>query len=351
MKQLFLTSMLWVVCIQSYAQSVDYKTNAPRCGDIIKRHQINYFYDGEEGRNVTWDFSNINTTYGDVTTEYFYDKDSVLCSVDSKMISKYQLSDDTLKLIGYKDRLNIMDYTEPVTLVTYPFAYGYSITNNYDGTGMYCQRLVTKHKGTVIVEANAEGCAINADGDTLRHVIRIHTIRTSSLCMYDPADTLFADSTHMKQEIQDINQWYVHGYRYPLYETKSTAYYDNMTPVSCVRTAYMYSPDDEKYLEDTENKQIREDIARENTAGKNIIHYTITNNGTSVVLDYDLDAEASINALLCNSRGMVYGRKKAHMAGGTGYQISFDTVSLPRGEYILYINVNGKVYNEKFCKY
>ena len=124
-----------------------------------------------------------------------------------------------------------------------------------------------------------------------------------------------------------------------------------MTPVSCVRTAYMYSPDDEKYLEDAENKQIREDIARENTAGKNIIHYTITNNGTSVVLDYDLDAEASINALLCNSRGMVYGRKKAHMTGGTGYQISFDTVSLPRGEYILYINVNGKVYNEKFCKY
>lgn len=336
-----------LVVLTVSGQAIEYRTNAPRIGDVIKKKQVEFFNSGNEGKDVVWDFSGLKSTGEKEQTEFLLDKDSVLCSVDSKMICRYYLTEDTLQLMGYENRLNKMVYTDPIILLTYPYAYGHNMTNVYDGTGMYCQRQVVKHRGTLIVEADAEGCIIDAEGDTLKNVVRVHSIRTSSLCMYAPTDTLFEDSSHIKQEIQETNQWYVRGYRYPMYETTSTAYYDNMEPVSCILSAYMYSPEEQSNAEDMENDQILEDIEREKAMEQDIIHYNVSNTGTSIVLGYSLDADANVSTLVCNSRGMVYGRKNAHQAAGTDYQMAFDTTSLPKGDYVIYINVNGKVYNEK----
>lgn len=348
MKRLLMIALCSFAIISIYGQSIGYITNAPRCGDVLQRRQVGFFDSGNGGNNVVWDFRDIDTDGEIEQTEFYYGADSLLQSANSSIICRYHLTSDSLMLTGYESPLEYMEYTIPIPLVAYPYSYGYTMTNNYEGRGTYCQQQNIRRRGTLIVEADAAGAIIAAEGDTLRNAIRLHAIRTSSVCMYAQSDTLFADSTNMKQEIQETNQWYVPGYRYPLYETVSTSYYDDMTPVSCIQTAYLYSPEEQGQLDDEENRKILEDIEKEHVAEADIIHYHVSNNGTTLELDYSLDAEANINAIVCNSLGMVYGRQKAHQAEGTDYRLSFDITSLPRGEYVLYINVNDKVYNEKF---
>ena len=204
-----------------------------------------------------------------------------------------------------------------------------------------------KSSGSQFVEADAEGRVVTVEGDTLNHVIRLHTIRTSSVGMYSMEDTLFSDTTFIKQEIKEINQWFVRGYRYPLYETTSTAYYDHMELVSTILSAYIYSMDEQCVLEDEVNEEIQKEIEKENQAVKDIFHYEIFNDGSRLSIDYSIDVDASVNVLICNVRGMVYGRRSDHNIAGSGYNMSFDISSMPKDKYILYLNVNGKVYNEK----
>lgn len=345
-------SLVLVVCMAigvcSYGQTISCAANAPRCGDVIKKKPLAFFYTSNRGQGILWDFRNLATDGNEKDkTEYYFDEDTVLCSLDSRMVQKLQLLDDSLKLVGYETSLEKMDYTEPLVMVTYPFSYGSSIVNNYKGVGSYCQTLVMKSSGSQFVEADAEGRVVTVEGDTLNNVIRLHTIRTSSVGMYSMEDTLFSDTTFIKQEIKEINQWFVRGYRYPLYETTSTAYYDHMELVSTILSAYIYSMDEQCVLEDEVNEEIQKEIEKENQAVKDIFHYEIFNDGSRLSIDYSIDVDASVNVLICNVRGMVYGRRSDHNIADSGYNMSFDISSMPKDKYILYLNVNGKVYNEK----
>ena len=103
-------------------------------------------------------------------------------------------------------------------------------------------------------------------------------------------------------------------------------------------------------LSDSINAEILASDSITSVGEPDIIHYTVRSNGSTLTMDYSLDAEANTHALICNSRGMLYGQQSTRQLAGAGYQMAFDISTLPWGEYVLYVNVNGKVYNEKFKK-
>ena len=330
------------------AQTINNATNAPRCGDALTKQQIEYFSDREEGSEVIWDFSDFRRTGETWTQEFFYDSDSVLTGTDPEMMYRYELDEDSLKLVSCESPLKYVRYDQPQILMTYPFSYDTSISNQFYGTGEYCKRLKIRHRGTLLVEADAKGEIIESEEDTLRNVLRIHSLRISSLSMHALSDTLFADSSYQKQEIEEKYQWYVRGYRYPVYETVSTTYYDDMTQVSCIQNAYHYLSEDRIALEDSVNEEILLEDSIAAAVARDIIHYSVDYFGNTLTLNYDLDEDASINTLICNKMGMLFQRKNEKKAAGTDYQMQFDCSGLRPDDYILYINVNGKVYSEKF---
>ena len=61
----------------------------------------------------------------------------------------------------------------------------------------------------------------------------------------------------------------------------------------------------------------------------------------------DLDQEAPIATIGANHMGFLFLSRQWTQEAGQGYTARLDCTGLRPGVYILYINVNGKVYSEK----
>ena len=350
-KHLILSFLLGIGGSASAQQSIEYETNGWRLNDVVNKSVVEYFPAGDSGEDILWDFRELLPRGERYPVAFCCDSDSVCLSIDPTTMYKYEQSGDTLKLIGFETPLKLVTYDTPFPLLAYPFRDGDYLDAQYHGAGDYCKTLLMDNQGTFSVDADATGCIILADGDTVRNVLRVHSTQTTSVCLYAPNDTLVPpadEEGNLKQEIEERYQWYARGYRYPLYETVTLTCYDDLTPVSCVQSAYRYLPDEQILLNDSINEEIQRQDSLALAEEIDIFPHAVSLEGSTLHLQYDLLAEAHINALICNSMGMVFDRKSTSAPEGEGYQMSFDCSGLNRGEYVLYINVNGKIYNEKF---
>ena len=330
--------------------SLEYETHGVRLNDQIQKTSIEYFSAGDSGEGVLWDFRDVIPTGDTFNVAFCCDSDSVLISLDPATLCRYEQTEDTLKLLGYETPMKDIVYEEPIPLMVYPFFRGNEIQCDYIGHGTYCKTLLMDNQGTWSIEADAEGSILVSDGDTVRNVLRLHVTKTNAISMYTLSDTLDVggDQESTKQEIEECYLWYARGYRYPLYETSTLTCYDNLTPVSCTQIAYRCLPQEQVLLNDPINEEIQLRDSLERAEEINIFPHEVSFNGNTLILNYDLLADANINALICNAQGMVYAQQSTHAPSGENYQMAFDCSTLRRGEYVLYINVNGKVYNEKF---
>ena len=71
----------------------------------------------------------------------------------------------------------------------YSQADGDSISGYFSGTGRYCDKLFLRRYGTYLTKADATGSLVLPEGDTLRHVLRLHTERLVGTEL-TPIDTL-----------------------------------------------------------------------------------------------------------------------------------------------------------------
>ncbi len=78
-----------------------------------------------------------------------------------------------------------------------------------------------------------------------------------------------------------------------------------------------------------------------------IIHYNIETEGKVIRLLYDLDENATITTIVANHMGFLSVYNQWTQQAGQGYSAQIDCNGLRPGIYILYINVNGKIYSEK----
>lgn len=350
MKKLFLFFYCMLSVFPSLGQQVDFTRNSPRIGDVIVKQCTDFFVSVCDGQQALWDFSNILTTGKKEQTIFFLSKDSVLCSASSRGVIRFSLSEDSLLMLGYESPLIYMDYSKPQLQTIFPLSYGSRAERTYEGSGIYCKKDLIRQRGVVIQEVDGEGSIINAQGDTLNNVVKVHTILTSSLCMFSPIDTLSMDSMRTRHEVIDRNQWFVLGYRYPLYETSTTTYYDGLEQISNIKQAYVYNPEEQGNAPDKVNDDILERMQDGNNVDDVLIEYNFSKTDYLVTLDIIPQYDVTITTFLYSSRAMVYGKRSQMVSAGQSHQIMYDISSLPRGEYVLYVNVNGQVISEKFTK-
>lgn len=203
------STLLTMQTMCMYAQSFTYDSHAPKSGDNIELLELDYFDAGNSGNNVIWDFSDLNVKGNESTVGFCTEADSTLLFFNDTGIFHLKLDDGLFLLKSMESRLNSITYKKPLTIYSFPLAYGYSHFEDYTAFGKYCETIAVDATGSMSVDADACGSIINCLGDTIRDVLRVHTIKTEHKTFHTLADSLSRqeEKDNNKLEIEEVYLW------------------------------------------------------------------------------------------------------------------------------------------------
>jgi hypothetical protein len=272
-----------------------------------------------------------------------------LTKEENLSLSHYAFTNQTLSIEQYETPLWNIEYETPLLYLALPLTFGDSVAAVYSGAGQYCQSLYTTETGQVLQQGDGCGSLILNHGDTVKNVLRVHTIITKAQTMWN--DTTRSEVVNQVQTIDDRYDWYARGYRYPLFQYLQKTTYKNLKPIATVNRAYEVVLSSRTQPSDLTNDSIRA-IDSLYSEGRGIIPitYHVENTNNQIKLYYQLHTTATIEVLLFDSMGVMYGLKRQRGNADDLDLITFDIGSLHAGQYILYIHVNDQVFNEKVSK-
>ena len=350
MKKVFLFSLLALLFgITAAHGQVNLSGMAPASADSLMKSRIRYFSPGMGGRNRVWDFSGKLGSRGSSQVMFMKDSADAVAVVEPGRISYFLTTPDTLILTGSESPLEKREYAVGKVSKAFPLVYGDSITRPFRCEGMYCGDHPFREAGSTTVRVDAAGSVVLAENDTVRDVLRVHTIDSYSICM--DIDTAALDTARLTQVIDERYEWYLPGSQYPIIEDATSTTYFNMEAIGTTRHAYCNLPEDRTAscvtpLDEDETDE-QEGFPGEDQPVPDIIHYEIETQGKVIRMSYSLDEDATITTIVANHMGFLSMYSQWTQEAGQGYSMQMDCSGLRPGIYILYINVNGKVYSEK----
>lgn len=321
----------------------------PSSTDSLQKNRIRYFSPGSGGKNKVWDFSRKLSSKESSQIMFMKDSTNMISVIESGRTCYYNTTPDTLVLRGSESSLEKRIFIENKAILKFPLAFCDSISNQFRCEGMYCSNHPFREVGTTRVKVDAEGSIILAENDTIHNVKRVHTIDTYSVCM--DLDSAALDTAKLTQVIDERYEWYLPESQYPIIENVISTTYLNMENLGTTRYAYCNLSEQEssQYItpEDDLGDDEQNNLLDEKIADPDIIHYSMNVNGGIVSIAYNLDSDAIISIIVANHMGIIHKQKSWAENAGQGYSMQIDCNGLRPGTYILYINVNGKIYSEK----
>lgn len=337
MRYVTLITLLVGLCLvfPAMAQSTLTTANMLRSGDEFYMECLSYQEVGQSGSGQVWDFSSIEPE--DKACKMSYSGDSIITGLENGTMYKYLLHDDTLKMISHESPLQLMNYEHPISLLRFPMVLNEELSSRFSGRGYYSDKYRTTTCGDYLVEADASGTLILTEHDTLYNVLRLHSVRTASLTM--TCDTA-SEKDDIRQEIEERYTWFAPGYRYPVFVSLNRVNYYSMQPVSDFQASYRYLPEQQRMLPDSVN----EEIARKHEQPQSpLTNHKVTVTGHTINVYYELNGAAHVTMLVADIMGILHKRQERYCDSAGEYYTTLDCTGLRRGDYILYINVNGQV--------
>lgn len=343
--------------IPSNAQNtLSLEANLMLPGDSITKERVEFVPAGDDGNQAVWDYSNLEAE-GIYSIRFDTISRSQLIGYDMQKTYNYRITNDSLLMTGYESPLLSVEYQKPLLIQAFPLRYGQTYNTDYQGEGRYCGTHFERNFGSVRITADAIGTLILSEKDTLPNTLRVYTINTEAIRLN--RDSCRNDSDNLKQVITENYQWYAPGYRYPVFETVTSSTYDNMNHVATQQYAYRCPPEIQEEMNDSINERIRREQRYE--ADSHYIHhgkqapqgkdvgfiYDVEVNGNKIFINYSIEETATIHAMIVDVMGNIYHNVRQTNPAGDNYQINIDCTNLRQGQYIVYINVNGTVYNKK----
>lgn len=75
--------------------------------------------------------------------------------------------------------------------------------------------------------------------------------------------------------------------------------------------------------------------------------YEIQTDGNRVTITYDIKTKSNVHAMVVDVLGSINRDVQQTNQAGNGYVMNIDCTGLRRGQYIIYINVNGTIFSKK----
>ena len=332
-------AMIAFMAIELHGQTVD----------SLQKNRIHYFSPDKGGRNVVWNFTEKLVSKESSQVKFMEDSTGVVSVLEPGKISYYRTTPNSFILFGSETPLEKRKYACEKPFRLFSLEYGDSVRNNFRCEGMYCGNHPFREVGTTIIKVDAEGSIVLAENDMVRNVRRVHIIDSYSICM--DIDSAALDTAKLTQVIDERYEWYLPDSQYPIIENVTSTTYLNMDVIGTTKYAYCNLPEDQVayYItpEDEEETEENEDSVDDNLPASDIIHYKIETQGKVINIKYSLDEEADITTIVASYIGLLCMSRQWTQKAGQDYAVQIDCSGLHPGIYILYINVNGKVYSEK----
>lgn len=346
-----------------------------RADDQVEKQAVTYTAPTEGGKDIVWDFQELDEQKASHTAGYqeAAGRKGIIVGTEQAALNYYRQTGDSLLLWGYENNLERVDYDRPILLLHTPLQYGEQWNGLFHGAKTYCEKLFSRVFGNYSAVVDATGIMLLPSGDTLRHVSRVHITEVRAEQLYRQVSTASglkalidsmapytADSIRNRMNdgrmlVQtDTYRWYAAGYRYPVLETIITGPLGKEP----VYTACLYcAPEEQEKQADEENGRLRDLLVRQASAGhgdgngggksaaqhNTMSHCAVAVNGRTVTVTYDLTDDATVTGLICTVSGMVLRQQSQHSGSGSCYRMELDCSGLRPGEYVLSLNVNGKV--------
>ena len=275
------------------------------------------------GKGVVWDFSSVAVGDNVVKLRYFNLGDTLIEKAGAKRSSLIVDADAGIMLTGFEDYLSKVTLDKAVCFQPKHLFYGYQSKLTTESEEWYCDKIYHRINSECSLEVDGIGTLITPDGDTLGNVVRTHIF--IALC----------DSTGSR-EIHRY-RWLAPGYRYPIFDHTDG---DN--------TALYISPN-----EQLENNAYDKDFAEQAKAQGNYgaesgFSYEANYDASSkrITINFTSEIAIDIEALLCNTMGMVYASER--ISGSSDDTIVFDCSTVPGESHVVYLRSGNQVYVEKF---
>lgn len=313
--------------------------------DSLVRRTYSLCEQSFEGENIVWDFRMLNEipckshhlNIAQFTNSYLWDENGILAN--------YVLIGDTLFLHRVESPLYSMDYSLPIVEMVYPFSYGKENVSEFEGRGLYENRLLLSEKGVCQVEADAFGKILYSDDDTLNNVLRVCVQYDSDIDISSKYSDEKLESLHKRTEIY---RWYARGFRYPIIESvaKKITKKDNL--LYSQGYTNVFSIDDLDLNKDEENKKIREQDSIIALNSHPIENMNVTKNGNQVDVVFSTNTDVDVSVVLTDVLGVVYYTQKVFSKRENENICTIPIGNLHRGQYVVYLNVDGMSANRKF---
>jgi hypothetical protein len=364
---ILLLSISWILWAQHRLEA---SLNMFRAGDVIIKQQVKYKDPGRTGENVLWDFSWLTIENDEYELLYSTDNDTIITGTEHLTQYHYSLQNDSVFLWGFDNQTTRLHNVQPELLLKFPFNYGATIRSHYYAHGKYGNRLELDAMGTIETKADSYGMMILPNKDTLKHVLRTHTLKyiaeaskPISYQYYDKLESpLFISPDSINQRLAtdsvlfvvETFRWYEKGYRYPVFETvRSWEQQRNNSDYDFINTAFFYPPQEHYYLDDDEeNLSIlanEEDAPIDQWKG---LTYNIYPNPvkTNLYVEMYLPKPATIRLQLRNTMGLIELDKNYgyYLEGICRFQL--DMWSMPIGNYVLDMWLNDYMVSQIIMK-
>lgn len=377
MKRVVFFSVMIMMSVAGFAQRIlQTSTNAYLNADKMGKQQI--CFPERISVEKCLDMSDAEVLNKKYMVRYHVKNDSFpnrLTCIENGTQYHYNLRNDSILIGGYQNRMTQVEYDQPEVYLRLPMALGDSVTGYFHGRGIYGGKLALRNYGWYKTKAEALERIVVTEGDTLDNVLRLHTERKISSQYYpiELADSLlpFKEDSVKEYLRKDtavikttIDRWYAPGYRYPILETRKTEESRNVPLLT--QTLYFPPSEQQEQLQgDVANETVRMRLAEEQMAktrgqsdfegsldGKRLIgndfaYDILQDDGSNMItINYNARQDVKVVALVASTQGYVYKRAEQQCEAGTG-QFSLNCTGLRKGQYIIYINVDGNQYAEK----
>jgi hypothetical protein len=377
---LFVWICLWVCCKVS-AQSISSETSLPRSGDRLLKREVSVCRPGGEGRGQVWDFRELELPDANYELNYFAQGNDTLVGVEHRTLYYYRSSGDSLFCIGYENPTTFVAYQRPELLLAFPLFQGRTLTDYFDGSGSYCDRLSIRLRGKSTVSADASGVLLLPGCDTLVDVLRTCThkrihqqLKPLGVRKDKPAGAPAFDRDSIESLLAGDSirietrtwRWYARGYRYPVLETIQSQTYKFEQLKEELTTSFIYLPEEQYYnlAHDAANQERRDRAAAEAERRQAAGEYTQSggrqdeavayrfgmDEDGNLHIDYTLKQPSDVALMLYDMQGRQYSRiHRVNQAAGS-YRETLSMGRVPRGEYLLRIVAGKEVFGEKILK-